>query len=133
VEKVARGVDGRIGLAMISGELSRDGTADISGEKSLIYQWAAPGSSINAVVRGKTVIVQKLAPLGNPTAVAGPTCSTRAAWKAAVAGGMPATGPVTALYSIDFSIGQPGWALTTLKFRYFVENKSCTLKSSNKF
>jgi hypothetical protein len=33
----------------------------------------------------------------------------------------------------DLSLGVPGWALSSPRFRYFVDNESCALRASNNF
>ena len=129
VEKIARSTDSHAALAiMIIGDVTRDGTSDISGEHSATYQFTVPaGTSITIAVRKRTAVVIRSSAL--PVAAATPPrCSQKAAWKAAVAAGLPAGTSATMTFSNVPSLGGSIWTIAAGMRSWLIDGQTCAHK-----
>jgi hypothetical protein len=95
-----------------------------------VFTFFSAAATTSVDVHGKLARLSK----SNPAAMAvtpGPDarCTVRAAWKAAVAGGLAPTPGITVVYMHDLSLNIPAWTFTTPRIRYVVDARTCTLKS----
>jgi serine/threonine protein kinase len=135
VEKLVKGADPRAVFTLIVGETSRDGTSDLSGDHSLLFQFGSAAGMSAVTVRGKNAILMKGNPFPSIVAIPAPDahCNARAAWKAAVAGGLVPAPGIAVMYSMDSGSTTPTWGFTTAKSRHVVDARTCALKSANKY
>jgi len=133
VTKMARNTETRAVLSTIFvAETGKDGAADITGDKQILYQFSYPAGTLSITLRKKMAIVMKTQPLPYSKNTPEPQCSLKAAFKAAGAAGFVPASPPAAMYgSNDVSPGGV-WTLTAGKQSIILDGKTCAVKMFNK-
>jgi serine/threonine protein kinase len=131
VLKLARGTDGKAVLSNIFvSDVGKDGTADLTtGDHQILYQFTVTGATISITVRKRTAIVMKTNPLPYSKNTPEPQCSMKAAYRAAVAAGVP-PGPdrVSAMYSSNDVALNGVWTISGNKQSAMLDPRTCTVK-----
>jgi serine/threonine-protein kinase len=130
ITKIARGVEGHAALTDIYvSDVGKDGTIDIDGgDRWINYRFNVPAGSINVHLRARTAVVTKGDPQPALKAVPDPQCSMKAAYKAAVAAGVP-PGPdrVQVLYAANDLYPGGYWTVAAGARGVLVEPKACAV------
>lgn len=125
--------DPQVKLTNITVTGVQNGTVAVSDVLGVTYVFAAPGVSISVTVKKGQTVVFRGAPLPSQEAIADPTCSGKAAWKAAVAAGLEENVPGTFLYSYETTVRGPKMQLSTNRALVSIDPVTCAVRQALKW